>query len=91
MTSQLTKLSLQFNKFAASKVYENKFSSTDPKTTQDLSMAQKDNFFAGMSTGINYITNGTNDGLKNRNPNYKELAFFEKNGFYPDSQMEWIA
>lgn len=83
-------ISNPFKLNAAKEVYSNPVHGTDANTAQALGSAQKENFFSGLSVGINYITNGENKGIQNRHANYRELAFVRENGFYPDSTQEWI-
>lgn len=91
--SSIQEISNPFNLYAAKEVYSksNPVRSADSNTAKALESAQKENFFSGLSVGLNYITNGGNDGIQNRHRNYKEIAFVEKHGFYPNPAKEWIA
>ena len=84
-------ISNPFNLYAAKEVYNNPVRGADSNTAQAMGNAQKENFFLGLSVGTNYITNGSNQGIQNRHANYKEIAFVQKHGFYPDPTQEWIA
>lgn len=63
----------------------------DKDTAQLMRDAALGNFFSGMSVGTNTITGDKIDGLTNRNASYKDIAFFEKNGYYASPSMAWIA
>ena len=84
-------ISNPFNLYAAKEVYSNPVRGTDSNTAQAMGEAQKENFFLGLSVGLNYITNGSNQSIQNRHANYKEIAFAQQHGFYPDATQEWIA
>lgn len=67
------------------------FNGGDKDTAQLMRDASLGNFFMGMSVGTNTITGDKIDGLTNRNASYKDIAFYEKNGYYADPTKAWIA
>ncbi len=67
------------------------FNGTDKDTSQLIRDAALGNFFAGISVGTNTITGDKIDGLTNRNASYKDIEFFNKNGYYSSPTAAWIA
>ena len=67
------------------------FDGGDKETGQFINHAALQNFFSGMSIGLNTISGDKIDGLTNRHVSFKDKQFFEEHGFYPDPTFASVA
>ncbi len=67
------------------------FNGADKETGHFISSANLENYFNGISAGLNTISGDLVGGVVNKHVSPKESKFYAENGFYPDPTWAAIA